>query len=106
MMPIAIPSANRTISSLLVIAVIRAGVACRAVDNAHDQRAEKQICDASRRLVGRREKRRRAKMASANMAASTYNELDAAIMEFLKLHRAETDTIVLQGFQRWVRGAA
>ena len=52
-----------------------------------------------------REKRRRAEMASANMAASTYNELDAAIMEFLKLHRAETDTIVLQAFQRWVRGA-
>ena len=33
-----------------------------------------------------REKRRRAEMAA---------ELDAAIMEFLKLHRAETDTVVL-----------
>jgi len=44
-----------------------------------------------------REKRRRAEMAA---------ELDAAIMEFLKLHRAETDTVVLQAFQRWVRGAA
>ena len=44
-----------------------------------------------------REKRRRAEMAA---------ELDAAIMEFLKLHRAETDTVVRQAFQRWVRGAA
>jgi hypothetical protein len=44
-----------------------------------------------------REKRRRAETAA---------ELDAAIMEFLKLHRAETDTVVLQAFQRWVRGAA
>ena len=33
-----------------------------------------------------REKRRRAEMV----------ELDAAIMEFLQLHRAETDTVVLQ----------
>jgi hypothetical protein len=42
-----------------------------------------------------REKRRRAEMAA---------ELDAAIMEFLNLHRAETDTVVLQALQRWVRG--
>jgi hypothetical protein len=38
-----------------------------------------------------REKRRRAEMAA---------ELDAAITEYLKLHRAETDTVVLQAFQR------
>jgi hypothetical protein len=44
-----------------------------------------------------REKRRRAEMAT---------ELDAARTEFLKLHRAETDTVVLNAFQRWVRGAA
>jgi hypothetical protein len=43
-----------------------------------------------------REKRRRSEMAAA--------ELDAAIMEFLNLHRSETDTIVLQAFQLWVRG--
>ena len=42
-----------------------------------------------------REERRRAEMAA---------ELDAAIMEFLDLHRAETDTVVLQALQRWVRG--
>jgi hypothetical protein len=44
-----------------------------------------------------REKCRRAEMAA---------ELGAATTEFLKLHRAETDTVVLQAFQRWVRGAA
>jgi hypothetical protein len=44
-----------------------------------------------------REKRRRSEMTT---------ELDAVIAEFLKLHRAETDTVVLQAFQRWVRGAA
>lgn len=44
-----------------------------------------------------REKRRRAEMAA---------ELDAAMTEFLKLHRAETDTVVIQAFQRWVRGVA
>jgi hypothetical protein len=32
-------------------------------------------------------------------------ELDTAIAEFLKLHRAETDTVVLRAFQLWVRGA-
>ena len=42
-----------------------------------------------------REKRRRAEAAT---------ELDAAITEFLKLHRAETDTVVLGAFQLWVRG--
>jgi hypothetical protein len=41
-----------------------------------------------------REKRRRAEAT----------ELDAAITEFLKLHRAETDTVVLGAFQQWVRG--
>ena len=42
-----------------------------------------------------REKRRRAEAAT---------QLDAAITEFLKLHRAETDTVVLGAFQLWVRG--
>jgi hypothetical protein len=28
-------------------------------------------------------------------------ELDAAIIEFLKLHRAETDTVVLEAFRQW-----
>ncbi|HTE76463.1 MAG TPA: hypothetical protein VK653_06945 [Xanthobacteraceae bacterium] len=42
-----------------------------------------------------REKRRRAEAT----------ELDAAITEFLKLHRAETDTVVLEAFRQWqVRG--
>jgi hypothetical protein len=44
-----------------------------------------------------REKRRRAETAA---------ELDAAMTEFLKLHRAENDTVVLGAFQQWVRGAA
>ena len=45
-----------------------------------------------------REKRRRPEMAT---------ELDAAIVEFLKLHRAETDTVVLEAFKHWqVRGGA
>jgi len=45
-----------------------------------------------------REKRRRAETAT---------ELDAAITEFLKLHRAETDTVVLEAFRHWqVLGAA
>lgn len=64
---------------------------------AHDRRAERQICGASGAWLALREKRRRAEMAA---------ELDAAIMEFIKLHRVETDTVVLQAFQRWVRGAA
>jgi hypothetical protein len=38
-----------------------------------------------------REKRRRAEAT----------ELDAAITEFLKLHRAETDTVILDAFRRW-----
>jgi hypothetical protein len=38
-----------------------------------------------------REKRRRAEAT----------ELDAAITEFLKLHRAETDTVVLEAFRQW-----
>jgi hypothetical protein len=42
-----------------------------------------------------REKRRRPEAAT---------ELDAAITDFLKLHRAETDTVVLRAFQLWVRG--
>lgn len=43
-----------------------------------------------------REKRRRPELAT---------ELDAAITEFLKLHRAETDTVVLEAFRQWqVRG--
>jgi hypothetical protein len=28
-------------------------------------------------------------------------ELDAAITEFLKLHRAETDAVVLDAFRQW-----
>jgi len=44
-----------------------------------------------------RKKRRRAEAT----------ELDAAITEFLKLHRAETDTVVLEAFRQWqVRGGA
>jgi hypothetical protein len=39
-----------------------------------------------------REKRRRPELAI---------ELDAAIIEFLKLHRAETDTVVLEAFRQW-----
>jgi hypothetical protein len=43
-----------------------------------------------------REKRRRLESAT---------ELDAAITKFLKLHRAETDTVVLEAFRQWqVRG--
>lgn len=43
-----------------------------------------------------REKRRRPESAT---------ELDAAITEFLKLHRAETDTVVLEAFRQWqIRG--
>jgi hypothetical protein len=43
-----------------------------------------------------REKRRRPELAT---------ELDAAITEFLKLHRAETDTVFLEAFRQWqVRG--
>jgi hypothetical protein len=38
-----------------------------------------------------REKRRRAEAT----------ELDAAITEFLKLHRAEIDTVVLEAFRQW-----
>jgi hypothetical protein len=45
-----------------------------------------------------REKRRRAETAT---------DIDAAVTEFLKLHRAETDTVVLEAFRYWqVRGAA
>jgi hypothetical protein len=44
-----------------------------------------------------REKRRRAETAT---------ELDAAITEFLKLHRAETDTVVLEAFRLWQVGSA
>jgi hypothetical protein len=44
-----------------------------------------------------REKRRRAETAT---------ELDAAITEFLKLHRAETDTVVLEAFRHWQVGGA
>ena len=34
-------------------------------------------------------------------------ELDAAVAEFLQLHRAETDTFVLEAFRHWqVRGGA
>jgi hypothetical protein len=44
-----------------------------------------------------REKRRRLETAT---------ELDAAITESLKLHRAETDTVVLEASRPWqVRGA-
>ncbi len=39
-----------------------------------------------------REKRRRPELAT---------ELDAAITKFLKLHRAETDTVVLEAFRQW-----
>jgi len=43
-----------------------------------------------------REKRRRPELAT---------ELDAARTEFLKLHRTETDTVVLEAFRQWqVRG--
>jgi hypothetical protein len=38
------------------------------------------------------ERRRRSELAI---------ELDAAIIEFLKLHRAETDTVVLEAFRQW-----
>jgi hypothetical protein len=38
-----------------------------------------------------REKRRRAEAT----------EIDAAITEFLKLYRAETDTVVLDAFRQW-----
>jgi hypothetical protein len=38
-----------------------------------------------------REKRRRAEAT----------ELDAAVTEFLTLHRAETDTVVLEAFRQW-----
>jgi hypothetical protein len=39
--------------------------------------------------------------------AETATELDAAVTEFLKLHRVETDTVVLEAFRYWqVRGAA
>jgi uncharacterized protein YecT (DUF1311 family) len=48
-----------------------------------------------RAWLAMREKRRRAETAT---------ELDTAITEFLKLHRAETDTVVLGAFQQWVRG--
>ena len=44
-----------------------------------------------------REKRRRAGPAT---------ELDAAITEFLQLHRAETDTVVLAAFRQWQAGGA
>jgi len=44
-----------------------------------------------------REKRRRAETAA---------ELDAAITAFLKLHRAETDTVVLAAFRHWQAGGA
>jgi len=50
-----------------------------------------------RAWLAMREKRRRAETAA---------ELDAAITEFLTLHRAETDTVVIGAFQQWVRGAA
>jgi len=46
--------------------------------------------------VAMREKRRRADMAT---------ELDAAITEFLKLHRAETDIAVREAFRQWQVGA-
>lgn len=42
-----------------------------------------------------REKRRRAEMAT---------ELDTAISEFLKLHRAETDIVVREAFRQWQVG--
>ncbi len=42
-----------------------------------------------------REKRRQPEAAT---------ELDAAITEFLKLHRMETDPVILGAFQQWVRG--
>ena len=45
--------------------------------------------------VAMREKRRRADMAT---------ELDAAITEFLKLHRAETDIAVREAFRQWQVG--
>jgi uncharacterized protein YecT (DUF1311 family) len=48
-----------------------------------------------RAWLAMREKRRRAETAT---------ELDTAITEFLKLHRAETDTVVFGAFQQWVRG--
>jgi len=44
-----------------------------------------------------REKRRQAEST----------ELDAAVTEFLKLSRAETDNVVLEAFRQWrMRGAA
>jgi hypothetical protein len=43
-----------------------------------------------------REKRRRLQSAT---------ELDKTIMQFLKLHRTETDAVVLEAFRQWqVRG--
>jgi hypothetical protein len=45
--------------------------------------------------VAMREKRRRADMAT---------ELDAAITEFLKLQRAETDIVVREAFRQWQVG--
>jgi len=42
-----------------------------------------------------RENRRRPEMAT---------DLDAAITAFLKLHRAETETVVLKAFREWQVG--
>jgi hypothetical protein len=36
----------------------------------------------------------------------TATELDAAITQFLKLHRDETDTVVLAAFRQWQAGGA
>ena len=47
--------------------------------------------------LGMREKRR----------AGSATELDAAITDFLQLHRAETDSFVLEAFRHWqARGGA
>jgi hypothetical protein len=40
-------------------------------------------------------------MREMRRRAETATELDAAITEFLKLHRAETDTVVLEAFRYW-----
>jgi hypothetical protein len=46
-------------------------------------------------------------MREARRRAERATELDAAITEFLKLRRSETDTVVLEAFRQWQgRGGA
>jgi hypothetical protein len=40
-------------------------------------------------------------MREKRRQGESITELDGATTEFLKLHRAETDTVVLEAFRQW-----